>query len=41
MTKIAKDAKPFEYKEAKIPFYAPKAGAKGAVDADAVAARSR
>ncbi len=29
MTKVAKDAKPFEYKEAKIPFYAPKFGGKG------------
>jgi uncharacterized protein len=30
MTKIAKDVKPFEYKEAKIPFYAPGGGKGGA-----------
>jgi hypothetical protein len=30
MTKIARDVKPFEYKEAKIPFYAPKFGKGGA-----------
>jgi putative membrane-bound dehydrogenase-like protein len=29
MTKLAKEVKPFEYKDAKIPFYAPKFGAKG------------
>ncbi|HZZ77697.1 MAG TPA: PVC-type heme-binding CxxCH protein, partial [Gemmataceae bacterium] len=29
MTKVAKDVKPFEYKDAKIPFYAPKGGGKG------------
>jgi uncharacterized protein len=29
MTTIRKDVKPFEYKDAKIPFYAPKGGAKG------------
>jgi putative membrane-bound dehydrogenase-like protein len=29
MTAKRKDVKPFEYKDAKIPFYAPKAGAKG------------
>jgi len=28
MTKIAKDLKPFEYKDAKIPFYPPKFGSK-------------
>jgi putative membrane-bound dehydrogenase-like protein len=30
MTKIPKDLKPFEYKEAKIPYYPPKFGAKSA-----------
>lgn len=30
MTTLAKDVKPFEYKDAKIPFYAPKFGAKNA-----------
>lgn len=29
MTTVANDVKPFEYKDAKIPFYAPKFGAKG------------
>ena len=28
MTKVSRDVKPFEYKDAKIPFYAPKFGAK-------------